>query len=71
MGCGRSPPVAHVYRVATAVPSAWMVYRSACRRWVMRMLGAVSSYTGVVWGRWRVTVILAASLLWVVVWGMM
>ena len=34
-------------------------------------IGAVSSYTCVVWGRWRVTVILAASFLRVVVWGMM
>ena len=33
--------------------------------------GAVSSYTCVVWGRWRVTMILAASFLRVVVWGMM
>ena len=42
-----------------------------CIARVTRMLGPVSSYTCVVWGRWRVTVILAASLLRVVVWGMM
>ena len=71
VGCGRSPRVAHVYRVAAAAPSACMVYRSSCRRRVTRTLGAVSSYTCVVWGRWRVTVILAASFLRVVVWGMM
>ena len=71
VGCGRSPRVAHVYRVAAAAPSACIVYRSLCRRWVTRTLGAVSSYTCVVWGRWRVTVILAASFLRVVVWGMM
>ena len=34
-------------------------------------LGPVSSYTCVVWGRWRVTVILASSFLRLVVWGMM
>ena len=34
-------------------------------------VGVVSTYTCVVWGRWRVTVILAASFLRVVVWGMM
>ena len=51
-----------------AAPSASMVYRSLCLRWVTRTLGAVSSYTCVVWGRWRVTVILAASFLRVVVW---
>ena len=68
---GRSPCVAHVYRVAAAAPSACMVYRSLCRRRVTRTLGAVSSYTCVVWGRWRLTVILAASFLRVVVWGMM
>ena len=61
----------HVYRVGAAVPSACMVYRSSCRRWVTRTLGAVSSYTCVVWGRWRVTVILVASSLRVVVWQMM
>ena len=71
VGCGRSPRVAHVYRVVAAAPSACMVYRSSCRRWLTRTLGAVSSYTCVVWGRWRVTVILAASFLRVVVWGMM
>ena len=71
MGCGRSPRVVHVYRVVAAASSACMVYRSLCRRWVRRTLGAVSSYTCVVWGRWRVTVILAASFLRVVVWGMM
>ena len=71
VGCGRSPRVAHVYRVVAAAPSACMVYRSSCRRRVTRTLGAVSSYTCVVWGRWRVTVILAASFLRVVVWGMM
>ena len=69
MGCGRSPP--HVYRVVAAAPSACMVYHSSCRRWVTRTLGAVSSYTCVVWGRWRVTVILTASFVRVVVWGMM
>ena len=69
--CGRSPRVTHVYRVAAAAPSACKVYHSSCRRWVTRTLGAVSSYTCVVWGRWRVTVILAASFLRVVVWGMM
>ena len=63
VGCGRSPRVAHVYRVVAAAPSACMVYRSSCRRRVTRTLGAVSSYTCVVWGRWRVTVILAASFL--------
>ena len=31
VGCGRSPRVAHVYRVAAAAPSACMVYRSSCR----------------------------------------
>ena len=71
MGCGRSPRLAHVYRVLPAVPSASMVYRSLCLRWVMRTLGAVSLYSRVVWGRWRVTVILAMSLLQQVVWGMM
>ena len=71
VGCGRSPCVAHVYRVAAAAPSACMMYRSSCRRRVTRTLGAVSSYTCVVWGRWRVTVILVASFLRVVVWGMM
>ena len=71
LGCGRSPRVAHVYRVVAAAPSACMVYRSSCRRRVTRTLGVVSSYTCVVWGRWRVTVILAASFLQVVVWGMM
>ena len=71
VGCGRSPGVAHVYRVAAAAPSACMVYRSSCRRRVTRTLGVVSSYTCVMWGRWRVTVILAASFLRVVVWGMM
>ena len=70
MGCERSPRVVHVYRVVAAVPSACMVYRSSSWRWVMRTLGANSSYTCVVWGRWRVTVILAASLLRVLVWGM-
>ena len=69
--CGRSPRVAHVYRVAAAAPLACMVYRSSCRRRVTRTLGAVSSYTCVVWGRWRMTVILAASFLQVVVRGMM
>ena len=57
--------------VVAAVPSACMVYRSSCRRWLTRTLGAVSSYTCVVWGRWRVTVILAASFLRVLVPGMM
>ena len=71
MGCGRSPRVAHVYRVVAAVPSAGMVYRLSCRRWVMRTFGALSSYTCVVWGRWRVTMILAALSLRMVVWGMM
>ena len=36
-----------------------------------RTLGGVRSYTCVVWGRWRMTVILAASSLRVVVWGTM
>ena len=71
VGRGRSPRVAHVYRVVAAAPSGCMVYRSSRRRRVTRTLGAVSSYTCVVWGRWRVTVILAASFLRVVVWGMM
>ena len=71
LGCGRSPCVAHVYRVAAAAPSACMVYPSSCRRRVMRTLGAVSSYTCPVWGRWQVTVILAASFLRLVVWGIM
>ena len=71
VGCGRSPRVAHVYRVAAGAPSACMVYRSSCQRRVMRKLWAVSSYTFVVWRRWRVTVILAASFLRVVLWGMM
>ena len=70
VGCGRSPHVAHVYRVAVAAPYAFMVYRSSCRRRVTRTLGAVSSYTCVVWGRWRVTLILAASFLRMVVGGM-
>ena len=48
-----------------------MVYRSSCRRWVMRMLWAVSLYTSVMWGRWRATMILAASFLRMVVCGMM
>ena len=38
---------------------------------VVSALRAVSSYTCVVWGSWRVTTILAASFLQVVVWGMM
>ena len=63
MGCRRSPCVAHVYRMVVAVPSACTVYRSSCRRWVTRTLGSGSSYTFVVWGRWQVTVILAASFL--------
>ena len=71
VGRGRFPRVAHVYRVVAAAPSACMVYRLSCRRRVTTTLGAVSSYTCVVWGRWRVTVILAASFLRVVVWGMM
>ena len=71
MGCGRSARVVHVYRVVAAAPSACMVYRSSCRQWVTRTLGAVSSYTCVVWGRWQVPVILAASFLRLVVWGMM
>ena len=71
VGCGRSPHVAHAYRVVVAVPTACMVYHSSCWRWVMRKLGAVSSYTCVVQGGWRVTVILGASFLRVVVWGMM
>ena len=71
VGCGRSPRVAHVYRVVAAAPSACMVYRSTCRRPVTRTLGAVSSYTCVVSGRWRVTVILAVSFLRVPVWGVM
>ena len=57
VGCGRSPCVAHVQRVAAAAPSACMVYRSSCRRQVTRTLGAVSSYTCVVWGRWRTPVL--------------
>ena len=60
VGRGRSPRVAHVYRVVAVAPSACMVYRSSCRRRVTRTLAAVSSYTCVVWGRWWVTVILAA-----------
>ena len=48
VGCGRSPGVAHVYEVGVVVPSACMVYCSSYRRWVMRTLGAVSSYTWVV-----------------------
>ena len=71
VGFGRSPCVAHVYRVAATAPSACMLYRSSCRRRVTRTLGAVSSYTCVVLGWWRVTVILAASFLRVVVWEMM
>ena len=71
MGCGRFPRVAHVYRMVAAAPSACMVYRSSCRQRVTSTLGAVSSYTCVVWGRWRVTVILAVLFLRVVVWGMM
>ena len=69
--CGRSPCVVHVYRVVAAAPSACMVYHSSCRRWVTRTLEGVSSYTCVLWGKWRVTVILAASFLRVVVWTMM
>ena len=30
-----------MYRVAAAVPSAWMVYRSSCQRLLMRTLGTV------------------------------
>ena len=30
-GSGRSPRVAHVYRVVAAAPFACMVYRSSCR----------------------------------------
>ena len=71
VGCGRYPRVAHVYRVVAAAPSACMVYRSLCRRRVTRTLGAISSYTCVVWGSWRGTVNLAVSFLRVVVWGMM
>ena len=71
VGCGRSPRVAHVYRVVAAAPSVFMGYRSSCQRRVTRTLGAVSSYTCVVWGRWRLTVILVASFLRLVVWGMM
>ena len=41
--------------------SARMVYRLSCRRRVMRTLRAVSSYTWLVWGRWRLTVNLPAS----------
>ena len=37
---------------------------------VVSATGAVSSYTCVVWGKWRVKVILAASFLRLVVWGM-
>ena len=48
MGCGRSARIVDVYRVVAAVPSACMVYRSSCRRWVTRTLEAVSSYTRVV-----------------------
>ena len=71
MGCGRSARVVHVYRVVAAGPSACKVYRSSCWRWVTRTLEAVSSYICVVWRRWRVTVILAASFLRVMVWVMM
>ena len=67
MGCGRSPRDFHVFRVVAAVPSAFMVYLSLCRRWVTTMSGAVSSYTCVLWGWWRMTVMLAASFLRVVV----
>ena len=52
----RSGHVVHEYRVVAAAPSACMLYRSSCRRWVTRTLGAVSSYTCVVCGRWRVMV---------------
>ena len=38
VGCGKSPRVAHLYRVVTAAPSAYMVYRSSCRRRVTRTL---------------------------------
>ena len=69
--CGRSPCVVHVYRVVAAVPSTCMVYRLSCRRWVMRILGTVNSYTYVVWGRWRVTLIFVPLFLRVVVLGMM
>ena len=48
-----------------------MVYRSSCRRWGMRMFGAVSSYTCVLWGSWQVTVISDVLSLRVMVWGMM
>ena len=68
---GGFPCVAHAYRVAVAVPSASMVYRLSCRQWVTRTFGAVSLYSFVVWGRWRLTVILAASILQLVVWWMM
>ena len=70
-GVWEVPRVAHVYRLVAAALSACMVYRSSCRRRVTRMLGAVSSYTCVFRGRWRVTVTFAASFLRVVVWGMM
>ena len=51
--------VAHVYKVVVAVASACMVYRSSCWGWVRRTFGAVTSYTWVVSGRWRLKVILA------------
>ena len=44
-GVWRSSRVVDMYRVVTAAPSVCMAYRSSCRRWVMRTLGAVSSYT--------------------------
>ena len=71
VGCGRSPFVAHVYRVAAAAPSACMVYRSSCWRFGDEDVGGrqLIHLCGV--GEVRVTVILAASFLRPVVWGMM
>ena len=70
-GVWEVPPCCPRVHGGATAPSACMVYRSSCRRWVTRLLGAVSSYTRLLWGRWRVMVILAASFLRVVVWGMM
>ena len=70
-GVWEVPPCCPCVQGGRGAPSACMVYRSSCRRRVKRTLGAVSSYTCVVWGRWRVTFILAASFLRAMVWGMM
>ena len=49
------------------VPSACIVYFSPCWWSVTMTFGAVTSYTWVVWGRWRVMEALAVSAFRVVV----